>query len=1114
MQNFTKNVVFVLALVAAGFLAAWLRFRPYLEGAGQYTDGQETYDVRWTNGVRHAIWDPPQELAGEVNTKESESSPALSPDGRFLVFCVGTSDEESDLWIADLVGGVTFDPRPLSALNTAAGESAPAFSEGYLYFASNRAGSKGGFDLYRAPLAGGIFGAAEPVPGPVNTTANEWDPAPQFDDAALVFSSDRAFEGRKALRSDADLYRFDYADSQLAALTNLNSEFEDRDAALARNGSALFFASDRRGDFDLYRSAFGPGEETSKFLFPRRLAALSDEFPQRDPAPSADGFRLQYSVEVGPEDRDLFVANSRELYRKPGRPVGWMELAILAALLLLALLAKLSTRWSGLEILYKCLLVSLLVHLLLLWWFQHLYPESEPVELESDGSRIRVHLLGDPSRSIARNRERAGQVEAARSSRQDEQLARADLGALEFAEASAASLELAAAAAPKATAPERDSAATEASLELRDASSSAAREVEVRQAEAPRTERTQGVPELAMGRAELELARQATESGELTREVVPREASAAAEPRIARFERESFEFSAPRPERLTSAPESARESVTRTDSPSLPLAGPTLETSGVAERSAAAQEIALGDQLQFSVERERSALERTSSEVTDTSIALPTTHALEGLAVQRNDEAPRPQRARDVNEPSAKERSERSVAVQAPAVFERIDRSAKSTPAALPLATLDTPSFQREKRPARPTIAPLEFDAPRRKERDSPTFEPLSAPEAAPAVAQVSPKEDWEHTPYQSRSGEAKLRALEEYGGSVETERAVAAGLAYLAERQRSSGNWGRPYREKKYLETTIGKTGLAMLAFMGAGHTQESRSEYSEVVERAIAFLLEQQDDDTGHFGFSGAYSHAIATYALAECYALTGDPRLRGPLEFAVAHIQRHQIESSDERLDGGWGYYYPDGRTIDRWPRASVTVWQVMALESARLGELHVDSEVFVNAKRFLAKCWDRRRGAFRYSHDPGRLSSGYPILPGSTPASMFALSLLGEDLNHAQFGPARTYVLERSPRRYFPSHNDMFVERADGNLYFWYYSTLALFRAGGSAWEEWNQSMKSTLLQAQDHDGSWPAASPYSRDFAGDTDRDRCYSTAMCVLTLEVYYRYFTPLLKVE
>ena len=46
-----------------------------------------------------------------------------------------------------------------------------------------------------------------------------------------------------------------------------------------------------------------------------------------------------------------------------------------------------------------------------------------------------------------------------------------------------------------------------------------------------------------------------------------------------------------------------------------------------------------------------------------------------------------------------------------------------------------------------------------------------------------------------------------------------------------------------------------------------------------------------------------------------------------------------------------------------------------------------------------------------------------------------------------------------------------------------------------------------------DGSWPDVT-HDASYAGDTNRDRSYTTAMCVLTLEVYYRYFTPLLKVE
>jgi hypothetical protein len=57
------------------------------------------------------------------------------------------------------------------------------------------------------------------------------------------------------------------------------------------------------------------------------------------------------------------------------------------------------------------------------------------------------------------------------------------------------------------------------------------------------------------------------------------------------------------------------------------------------------------------------------------------------------------------------------------------------------------------------------------------------------------------------------------------------------------------------------------------------------------------------------------------------------------------------------------------------------------------------------------------------------------------------------------------------------------------------------------------MKETLLPSQERNGSWVPISIYAR-YAGDDDEDRSYTTAMNVLSLEVYYRYFTPLLRVD
>ncbi len=408
-----------------------------------------------------------------------------------------------------------------------------------------------------------------------------------------------------------------------------------------------------------------------------------------------------------------------------------------------------------------------------------------------------------------------------------------------------------------------------------------------------------------------------------------------------------------------------------------------------------------------------------------------------------------------------------------------------------------------------------------------PGFTPLllpevPAPSSALALAPAETGDNWERTPYQSRGGAQKIEALATYGGSEATEAAVQAGLAYLARKQSGNGFWGSAGDEhNKYRHVVIGKSGLSLLAFLGAGHTQVSNTEYSGVVGKAIAFLTAVQDPASGHFGNSGAYSHAIATYALGECLALTGDERLRAPLEQAVQHILKHQQRSDDPRLHGGWGYYFPDGRMrtqdgdqIDSWPRASVTAWQVMALESAQLGGLEIPAQAFDDASSFLRGCWDARRGGYRYSHDPERLSGPYQILPGSTPASLFALSLLGEDIGGSDYRPARNFVTSRMPTGYRYRDTNRFVNRAEGNLYFWYYGTLALFRLGGRPWEAWNEAMKATLLPAQEEDGSWRPISIYATDYAQDSDDDRSYTTAMCVLSLEVYYRYFTPLLQVK
>lgn len=74
-----------------------------------------------------------------------------------------------------------------------------------------------------------------------------------------------------------------------------------------------------------------------------------------------------------------------------------------------------------------------------------------------------------------------------------------------------------------------------------------------------------------------------------------------------------------------------------------------------------------------------------------------------------------------------------------------------------------------------------------------------------------------------------------------------------------------------------------------------------------------------------------------------------------------------------------------------------------------------------------------------------------------------------------------------------------------MYYWYYATFAMNQWGGQHWRDWKKSIEAAILpeQHQGNDnftGSWDPVGPW-----GD-DGGRVYSTAICTLILEVYYRY--------
>jgi hypothetical protein len=1112
VQHLGKNAVIAFALVGAGFALAWLRHRPLLErGGGTFTDGRTTAALADVERLRFAVWDAPEPLAGAIGGPGHESHTTVAPDGRTVVFASGERGVDADLYVGVLEGGRVTDVRPLHELNTPFDEVAPRFGAAGLHFASNRPGGAGGLDLYRASFGRGEFGPTSSGAtsfGPTSFGTAEWqggalasphddtDPAPRpgtlhAGREELVFASSRGDGGRTF-----DLYRAlpvderGRADFDVVALGELCSPHDERDPAFTAGGLALVFATNRGAsladsDFDLVRAVrlpaggFAPGEP---------LHALNTEADERGPDPSADGFELRFARDLGSgAGFDVLVARSRELYRAPGAPPGWREVLLVVLLLLLALLAWAAKHWRAMDVVYRCFLVSLVAHLAIAWWFQRVHPEPEPTELaQREGARVRVVLSGRDADGAAR-RALGGELAVARH--EDGSDGDAAPSATSSASSSAAAHALAAGAASRPAAAALP-ASQAASLRFESAQPAAAapapldaraeRGAFARVADLP--DPTADVVARAVRERALAERRSATEDGPAP--------TAAHEP--AAFAR-------------TPAPTSTTPAATAVPTRATLLAGvveprdgrdgapPNGTSSSDSPPSGPPQKGALA----FAAE---ARAQEPSSELAGVALATAARPVLDAdqhgrggppLAAPTLPGAPR----RAVEGSDAAAATAATFDVREPAAFAR----------ALPVDTARTPAVPRLES-LRSVDAAL-ADAPRPLELVA-----AAAVEAGTSAAPLPTALD--ATPYRTRFGAAKDEALREHGGSRATEAAVARGLAYLASIQRADGSWCDPRDvSSKYGLVGIGRTGLCVLAFLGAGHTPDSGSAYSSAVARALAWLVDCQTGASGHIGRSDAYGHGIATYALAEAFALTRDEGLRAPVERAVQRVLAMQRTRGPARERGGWGYYGPDGPYFDEHARTSITAWQVMALESARLAGVDVPDAAFDAARAFLLSAWDEDLAAFRYSHDPARLDSTWPTLPASTPAALFALSLLGEDVGARRYDRARGYVLERATRDYAYRGDDAFVLRGQGNVYFTYYATLAMFRVGGPAFEEWNRALVPLLVDAQRSDGAFEPLSSYATEYAMDDPRDAAYSTAMAVLCLEVYYRYFTPLLTV-
>ena len=163
-----------------------------------------------------------------------------------------------------------------------------------------------------------------------------------------------------------------------------------------------------------------------------------------------------------------------------------------------------------------------------------------------------------------------------------------------------------------------------------------------------------------------------------------------------------------------------------------------------------------------------------------------------------------------------------------------------------------------------------------------------------------------------------------------------------------------------------------------------------------------------------------------------------------------------------------------------------WQVLALQSAKLGGANVPAKAFDRMEDFIDECTSGV-GKGLASYRPGQ----GPNTTMTAEALLCRYVLKQNVADQTRIEAARRMAMERPT----PHHV---------NLYYWYYGTLAMYHAGGNDWTRWNEEMKSTLLGLQETSGE--NAGSWAPDGMWGGYGGRVYSTAMATLNLEVYYRY--------
>ncbi|MGB1124478.1 MAG: prenyltransferase/squalene oxidase repeat-containing protein [Phycisphaeraceae bacterium] len=312
------------------------------------------------------------------------------------------------------------------------------------------------------------------------------------------------------------------------------------------------------------------------------------------------------------------------------------------------------------------------------------------------------------------------------------------------------------------------------------------------------------------------------------------------------------------------------------------------------------------------------------------------------------------------------------------------------------------------------------------------------------------------------------------------TQKAIEAGMAFLANNQTPDGSF-RNTRDGATYPVTM--TSLAGMALIAGGNTT-SRGPYADNVKKAVRYLLAQADPNTGIIAAGTEngrtmYPHGFAMLFLASVYGMESDERIRDRMK-SVIEKGIKLIGSAQSNL-GGW-YYTPNSGD-----EGSVTVTQLQALRAAHNAGFVVPEDVIDKAIQYLEMC-RTPEGGIRYSFNSGN-STRLPISAAALPC-IYSTGDYESEMAEA--------CLEYVFKSYCLNGNDKSWNKNGGHdFYGHYYAAQAFYQAGDEYWDTYFPVARDQLLQMQGQGGQ----GAWNGDGVGPV-----YGTAMALTILQLPYKY--------